>query len=67
MSDVDKTSDLDLDLPLLDEAPVTLQPPEPSADAVKGFPAAPPEDSNLIEFDLFDPSIEAKISPKNPK
>jgi tetratricopeptide (TPR) repeat protein len=67
MADVDKTPDLDLDLPLLEDAPVTLQPPESSAGDVVGFPAAPPVDSNLIEFDLFDPSIEAKISPKNPK
>lgn len=69
MSGPEKMADLDLDLPLLEDAPITLQPAEPNVDnnSAPGFPAAPPVDSNLIEFDLFDPNIEAKISPKNPK
>ncbi len=69
MSGPEKMADLDLDLPLLEDAPITLQPVQPPSDdsRVPGFPAAPPVDSNLIEFDLFDPNIEAKISPKNPK
>jgi pilus assembly protein FimV len=49
-----------LDLP--DVFPPTL-PPE-QADPPPGFPPATSLDSNLIEFDLFDPTIEAKISPK---
>jgi hypothetical protein len=27
-------------------------------------PAAPVVDSNMLEFDLFDPKVEAKISPR---
>lgn len=49
-----------LDLP--DVFPPTL--PPDVADAPPGFPPATGLDSNLIEFDLFDPTIEAKISPK---
>ncbi len=49
-------------LPMLDlpESFPETQPP----DDVSGFHPATKLDSNLIEFDLFDPSIEAKISPK---
>ncbi|MFZ4287411.1 hypothetical protein [Variovorax sp. HJSM1_2] len=67
MANREKPADLDLDLPLLEDVPVTLPPRDASAGDVTGFPAAPPVDSNLIEFDLFDPNIEAKISPKTPK
>jgi len=49
-------------LPVLD-LPASFS-PAPTAEDVSGFPPATGMDSNLIEFDLFDPSIEAKISPK---
>jgi hypothetical protein len=39
-------------------------PPASAGNGVPGFPPATKLDSNLIEFDLFDPSVEAKISPK---
>ncbi|MDB5850525.1 MAG: hypothetical protein JWP29_4277 [Rhodoferax sp.] len=53
------------ELPMLDlpDAFSPTQPPEVEPPA--GFPPATALDSNLIEFDLFDPTIEAKISPKN--
>ena len=49
--DLDFDLDLDLGLPGPAAAPV---PP----------PVIPVVDSNMLEFDLFDPSVEAKISPK---
>lgn len=53
---LDLDFDLDLDLDLAAPAPVAAPVPAP--------PAIPVVDSNMLEFDLFDPSIEAKISPK---
>nr|WP_315234197.1 hypothetical protein [uncultured Albidiferax sp.] len=47
---------LDLDLDELMATPVAT-PPQP--------PAPPVIDSNMLEFDLFDPKIEEKISPKS--
>ena len=44
--------DLDLDLDLAASAPL------PAA------PMLPAIDDNMLEFDLFDPEIEAKIAPK---
>ncbi|APW38528.1 hypothetical protein RD110_16060 [Rhodoferax koreense] len=56
-------------LPMLD-LPESFPPSPPAgspapADVPPGFPPSTGLDSNLIEFDLFDPSIEAKISPKS--
>ncbi len=48
--------DFDLDLDLGAPGPVVAPAPVP--------PVAPTIDSNMLEFDLFDPSVEAKISPK---
>lgn len=58
--------------PVLDLAPLDLviDEPVPSAAAAPVAPVAaepsplPIIDTNMLEFDLFDPSIEAKISPK---
>ncbi len=51
--DLDFDLDLDLGLPGPAAAPAPVAPP-----------VIPVVDSNMLEFDLFDPSIEAKISPK---
>ena len=48
--------DFDLDLDLGAPAPVAVPTPV--------TPVAPSIDSNMLEFDLFDPKVEAKISPK---
>ncbi len=48
--------DLDLDLAAPMPSPVLVPAPMP--------PAIPMVDSNMLEFDLFDPKVEAKISPK---
>ncbi|WP_348007735.1 hypothetical protein [Rhodoferax sp.] len=48
--------DLDFDLDLGVPGPVAAPVPVP--------PAVPTIDSNMLEFDLFDPKVEAKISPK---
>ncbi len=50
---LDLDFDLDLDLGLPGPVPAPVAPP-----------VIPVVDSNMLEFDLFDPSIEAKISPK---
>ncbi|WP_143029136.1 hypothetical protein [Rhodoferax sp. OV413] len=48
---------LDLDLDELMANPAATPTPPP--------PAPPVIDSNMLEFDLFDPKVEAKISPKS--
>lgn len=53
---LDLDFDLDLDL--------DLGAPNPVASPAPGPVAIPSVDSNMLEFDLFDPSVEAKISPK---
>ena len=47
---------LDLDIDDLLATPPVVTPPPP--------PVPPVIDSNMLEFDLFDPKVEAKISPK---
>jgi hypothetical protein len=59
--DLDLDLGLDLDLELAPSLPTPLEARTP-------LPSVPPAisaiDSNMLEFDLFDPKIEAKISPK---
>lgn len=63
--DLDLDLGLDLELapslptPLAASTPLPSLPPLPAA-----VPPVPSIDSNMLEFDLFDPKVEAKISPK---
>lgn len=60
--------DLDIDLGLLDMESGPVGTPQPSAAAAPApAPAADKSDvdSGLIDFDLFDPSTEARIAPKS--
>lgn len=59
--------DLDIDLGLLDMQSDPVGTPQPN-DAAAPVPAAADKsdvDSGLIDFDLFDPSTEARIAPKS--